>query len=79
MYKILNPELNETAEQMANREKKERTKARIAALGDGLRALSNIYFATKGAKVVHNPESDMTKAVNKRKAYMDAQREKNRT
>lgn len=78
MYKILNPELNETAEQRANREKKERTKARIAALGDGLRALSNIYFATKGAKVVHNPESDMTKSVNKRKAYMDAQREKNR-
>lgn len=78
MYKMLNPELNETAEQRANREKKERTKARIAALGDGLRALSNIYFATKGAKVVHNPESDMTKAVNKRKAYMDEQREKNR-
>lgn len=78
MYKMLNPELNETAEQKANREKKERTKARIAALGDGLRALSNIYFATKGAKVVHNPESDMTKAVNKRKAYMDEQREKNR-
>lgn len=78
MYKMLNPELNETAEQRANREKKERTKARIAALGDGLRALSNIYFATKGAKVVHNPESDMTKAVNKRKAYMDEQRQKNR-
>lgn len=78
MYKILNPEINETAEQKANREKKERTKARIAALGDGLRALSNIYFSTKGAKVVHNPESDMTKVVNKRKEYMDAQREKNR-
>lgn len=78
MYKMLNPEHQETAEQRANREKKERTKARIAALGDGLRALSNIYFATKGAKVAHNPESDMTKAVNKRKAYMDEQREKNR-
>lgn len=78
MYKILNPEHQETEEQRANREKKERTKARIAAMGDGLRALSNIYFATKGAKVVHNPESDMTKAVNKRKAYMDEQREKNR-
>lgn len=78
MYKILNPEHQETEEQRANREKKERTKARIAALGDGLRALSNIYFATQGAKVVHNSESDMTKAVNKRKAYMDEQREKNR-
>lgn len=77
-YKILNPEHQETEEQRANREKKERTKARIAALGDGLRALANIFFATNGAKVVHNPESDMTKAVNKRKAYMDEQREKNR-
>lgn len=78
MYKMLNPEREETAEQKANREKKERTKARIAALGDGLRALSNIYFSTKGARVIHNPESDMTKVVNKRKEYMDAQREKNR-
>ena len=78
MYKMLNPERDETAEQKANREKKERTKARIAAIGDGLRALSNIYFATKGAKVLHNPESDMTNAVNKRKDYMDAQREKNK-
>lgn len=78
MYKMLNPEQEETAEQKERREKKERTKARIAAIGDGLRALSNIYFSTKGAKVVHNPESDMTKAVNKRKEYMDAQREKNR-
>ena len=78
MYKMLNPEQVETAEQKERREKRERTKARIAAIGDGLRALSNIYFSTKGAKVVHNPESDMTNAVNKRKDYMDAQREKNR-
>ena len=78
MYKMLNPEQEETAEQKERREKNERTKARIAAIGDGLRALSNIYFATKGAKVVHNPESDITNVVNKRKEYMDAQREKNR-
>ena len=77
MYKMLNPEQEETAEQKERREKKERTNARIAAIGDGLRALSNIYFATKGAKVAHNPESDMTKVVNKRKEYMDAQRERN--
>lgn len=78
MYKMLNPEREETAEQRANREKKERAKARIAATGDGLRALANIFFSTRGAKVIHNPESDMTKVVNKRKEYMDAQREKNR-
>ena len=78
IYEMLNPKHEETPEQKANREKKERTKARIAAFGDGLRALFNIYFSTRGAKVIHNPESDMTKVVNKRKEYMDAQREKNR-
>lgn len=78
MYKMLNPADIESPEQRAQREKNEKRKARIAALGDGLRALANIYFASKGAKVVHNPESDMTAAINKRKAYVDAQREKNR-
>lgn len=78
MYKMLNPADSESPEQRAQREKNEKRKARIAAFGDGLRALANIYFASKGAKVVHNPESDMTAAINKRKAYMDAQREKNR-
>lgn len=78
MYKMLNPADSESPEQRAQREKNEKRKARIAALGDGLRALANIVFASKGAKVVHNPESDMTAAINKRKAYMDAQREKNR-
>ena len=78
MYKMLNPADSESPEQRAQREKNEKRKARIAAFGDGLRALANIYFASKGAKVVHNPESDMTAAINKRKAYIDAQREKNR-
>lgn len=78
MYKMLNPADSESPEQRAQREKNEKRKARIAALGDGLRALANIVFASKGAKVVHNPESDMTAAINKRKAYMDAQRKKNR-
>lgn len=78
MYKMLNPADSESPEQRAQREKNEKRKARIAAFGDGLRALADIYFASKGAKVVHNPESDMTADINKRKAYMDAQREKNR-
>lgn len=78
MYKMLNPADSESPEQRAQREKNEKRKARIAAFGDGLRALANIVFASKGAKVVHNPKSDMTAAINKRKAYVDAQREKNR-
>lgn len=79
MFRALNanPE-TETAEQKARRERREKTKARIAAVGDGLRALSDMYYATKGAKVVHDPNADMTPAVLKRKQMIDAQREKNK-
>lgn len=67
-----------TDAQKARRQKRERTNAIIASVGDGLRALGNMYFATKGAKVEHNPERDMTAAMLKRRQMIDAQREKNR-
>lgn len=75
MFRMINPEGKAKNEKD---EKRERTRMRIAAIGDGLRALSNIYFATKGAKVIHNPEQDLTGTMLKRKQMMDAQREKNR-
>ena len=68
----------ETEEQKKKRLKRERTNAIIASVGDGLRALSNMYFATKNAKVNHNPEQDMSAAMLKRKQLLDTQREKNR-
>lgn len=68
----------ETEEQKKKRLKRERTNAIIASVGDGLRALSNMYFATKNAKVNHNPEQDMSAVMLKRKQLLDTQREKNR-
>ena len=68
----------ETEEQKKKRLKRERTNAIIASVGDGLRALSNMYFATKNAKVNHNPEQDMSAAILKRKQLLDTQRDKNR-
>ena len=68
----------ETEEQKKKRLKRERTNATIALVGDGLRALSNMYFATKNAKVNHNPEQDMSASMLKRKQLLDTQREKNR-
>lgn len=70
---------DETPEQKARREKHEKTRKRIAAIGDGLRALSNMYFATKGAKVAHDPNSDMTPRMLQRKQMIDSQREKNKS
>lgn len=78
MFKKLNGDGGETPEQKARREKRERASMRIAAFGDGLRALSNMYFASKGARVNHQSESDMTAAMAKRKAALDAEREKNK-
>ena len=68
----------ETEEQKKKRLKRERTNAIISSVGDGLRALSNMYFATKNAKVNHNPEQDMSATMLKRKQLLDTQREKNR-
>lgn len=79
MFQKLSASQEETPEQKARREKREKTRATIAAIGDGLRALSNVYFATQGAKVVHDPNSDMTTAMAKRKALLDEQRKKNNT
>ena len=78
MFKVLNVG-NETPEQKARRERREKARMRIAAIGDGLRALSNMYFATKGAKVVHDPNSDMTPKMLQRKQMIDSQREKNKS
>lgn len=68
----------ETEEQKKKRLKRERTNAIISSVGDGLRALSNMYFATKNAKVNHNPEQDTSATMLKRKQLLDTQREKNR-
>ena len=68
----------ETEEQKKKRLKRERTNAIISSVGDGLRALSNMYFATKNAKVNHNPEQDMSATMLKRKQLLDTHREKNR-
>lgn len=68
----------ETVEQKKKRLKRERTNAIISSVGDGLRALSNMYFATKNAKVNHNPKQDMSATMLKRKQLLDTQREKNR-
>lgn len=79
MFKVLNGNGgDETEEQKAKREKREKRNAVIAAIGDGLRALSNMYFASKGAKVIHNPDNDLSPIMQKRRQMLEAQREKNK-
>lgn len=77
MYKELFGDGNNT-EQDAKQARRERTRAVISAVGDGLRALSNMYFASKGAVVKHDPNQDLSAAVAKRRQAIDAMREKNK-
>jgi hypothetical protein len=48
MYDKLNPQ--PTAEELEKERKREKREKIIAAVGDGITALSNLFFATKGAK-----------------------------
>ncbi len=77
MYKELFGDGN-NPEQDARQARRERTRAVISAVGDGLRALSNMYFASKGAMVKHDPNSDLSAAVVKRRQEIDSMREKNK-
>lgn len=68
----------ETKEQREKREKRERRRRRIAAIGDGLSALSNLYFTTQYAPDMYRPGNGQLEKVSalqeKLRQQRDAQR-----
>lgn len=69
----------ETEEQRKKRERKEKSKRIIAAVSDGISALSNLYFTSQYAPNMYNHEKgSMTTAVGKRLEQLKAEREKKR-
>lgn len=52
----------ESEEDKKKREKTERARRIISAVGDGLNALSNLYFTTQYAPSSYNPENSLTKS-----------------
>lgn len=67
----------ETEEQKAKREKRERREKLFAAIGDGLSALSNVYFTTQGAPDMSSKRT-LTNAVQGKYDKMKADREADR-
>lgn len=67
----------ETEEQKAKREKRERREKLFAAIGDGLSALSNVYFTTKGAPDMSSKRT-LTDAVQGKYEKLKAEREADR-
>lgn len=69
----------ETEEDRKKRERREKSKRIIAAVSDGIGALSNIFFTTQYAPNMYNHEqSSQTNAVNARIERMKAERERAR-
>lgn len=66
----------ETKEEREKREKRERRNALFAAIGDGVSALSNLYFTTKGALNV-DQSNTMAKAHREKVEKDRAERESN--
>lgn len=68
----------ETPEQRKKRERREKSKRIIAAVSDGISALSNLYFTSQYAPDMYNHEKgSMTNAVDARLERLKAEREKN--
>ena len=51
-----------TKEQEERENKRAKQRALYSAISDGLQALSNLYFTTKGAPNAYNPNASMSKA-----------------
>ena len=69
---------NETEEQRKKREKREKSKRVIAAVGDGIRALSNLYFTSQYAPNMYNPNDSQLAKTDARQEKLKAEREANR-
>lgn len=68
----------ETDEQRKKRERKEKSKKIIAAVSDGISALSNLFFTSQYAPNMYNHDKgSMMKPVNDRIEKLKAEREKN--
>lgn len=67
----------ESDAERAAREKNERRAKLFASIGDGISALSDMYFSTQGAPMVHDPASGMSERLRQRYEKLDAERKAN--
>ncbi|MDE7160839.1 MAG: hypothetical protein K2O24_08375 [Muribaculaceae bacterium] len=78
MFKMLNPERPESAEEKARREKREKGEAALAAVGDSISALSNLWFTSQYAPNAYDPSKGMSATTKDRWDKLRQEREANR-
>ena len=62
LFRQLNPYKPPTAEELEKEKKKQKRDEIFAAIGDGIAALSNLYFTTKGAPSMYDGKNSMSAA-----------------
>lgn len=67
----------ETAEQKAKRERKEKWDKTAAAIGDGISALANLYYTTKGAPNSYDGKNSMSERTRQLYEKLDKDRREN--
>lgn len=77
MFKMLNPYKPPTDEEQEKQRKKEKRDKLFAAIGDGVRALSNLFFTTRGAPNMYDANNSMSQKTKERYEKMTKERETN--
>lgn len=77
MFQMLNPYEQKTPEEQAKEKKRERSSRIISAIGDGISALSNLYFTTQGAPNAYTGQNTLSAAYKRRHDELNAKRNAN--
>ena len=79
MFKMLNPYQPPTKEELEKEKKKQKREQIFAAIGDGISALSNLYFTTKGAPNMYTGANNASERTRVRWDKLAAERNANMT
>ena len=77
MFRQMSPYKPPTAEELENARKKEKRDKVFAAIGDGIAALSTLYFTTKGAPNAFDPRYSLSGKARERCDKLTKEREEN--
>jgi hypothetical protein len=77
MVERLSPYRPKTPEELEEERKKYKRRAALSALGDGLSAMANLFFTTKGAPNAWNAANSMSSRMNERLEKLRQERETN--
>lgn len=79
MFRLLNPYKPPTQEELEKERKKQRREQIFAAIGDGISALSNLFFTTQYAPNMYRPAETQSEKTRKRWDKLTAERNANMT